>query len=197
MRDCPACRTPLHGYEEVCPSCGAKQYPAKGRSGPYGTGFKPQEPKVNLVPFVVGFVVIIIAVVGAMQSTWIGSLMRGEKREVDPMEKMTYLEARNAIESQLTQGLTAAGAKGKLTWQASGGAGTGKPEERNLDAPVELTVATSLAQPEMRKSIVDPVKPYMEKAKLFTLTVTDARSHATWTYNMQPGTSPPDQAEQQ
>ena len=156
---------------------------------PYGTGFKPEEPKVNLVPFVLAFFLLIIFVVGAMQSTWIGQLMREPKHEVDPMEKMTYLDARNAIETGLNQGLAAAGTKGKLTWQATGGAGTGKGEERNLDVPVELSVATSLSQPDLRKQIVDPIKPYMEKAKLYTLTVTDSRSHATWTYNMQPGTS--------
>ena len=192
MRDCPACRVPLHGYEEVCPSCGTKQYPQRGGGGrvPYGASWKPDEPKVNVVPFVLVFVGVAAFLLISMQGTWIGQLMREGKREPDPLEKMTFLEARSIIDTQLQQNLASVGAKNsKLSWHTPNSQSQGA-DERNLDTPIELTVDTQLPSAEVRKQVIDPVKPYFEKAKLFTLTMNDSHSHAHWTYSLQPGTSP-------
>jgi hypothetical protein len=194
MRDCPACRVPLHGYEEVCPSCGAKQYPVReaGSRQPYGTAFKPEPPKVNMVPFIVAFIAFGVFIMCAMNSTWIGQLARAPKQEEDPIAKMTTMQARDALETQLLSGLTAVGASSpKLTWTVSG-SGSGKPEERSYDGPVELTVDTSFSQPEQRKQVVEPIKPLMAQAKLFTLNINDAKRRAHWTWNVQTPTSTPD-----
>lgn len=191
MRDCPACRVPLHGYEDVCPSCGTKQYP-KSSSGPrvFGTGFKPEEPKVNWTPFILVFVGIAIFLIMAMQSTWIGQLMRGEhKQPEDPIAQMSTMDARTMVESELNKNLTSVGAKdSKIEWKSSAQEG----DARSLDGPVEVTVTTKLPDKEMRKQVVDPVKPYMEKAKIFTLTMNDTASRAHWTYNLQATTSTPE-----
>lgn len=159
-----------------------------------GSQFKPQEPGVNIVPFVIAFFCIVIFIVGAASNTWIGQLAKQGHRPEDPLEKMTFMEARSLIESELNKGLAAAGAKGKIQWVAPGG--ENKPADINVAGPIEMTIDTSLSAPELRKQIVDPIKPYMEKAQLGTLTMTDSRSHATWTYNMSPGLSPaePDEA---
>jgi hypothetical protein len=194
MRDCPACRVPLHGYEEVCPSCGAKQYPQRGGGSrmPFGTAFKPEEPKVNMVPFVLAFLAFGIFILGAVNSTWIGQLMRAEKQPEDPIAKMTYMQARDTLEAELMRGLTTVGAQSpKITWTASG-IGTGKPEERSHDGAVEVTVDTVFADPEQRKQVVEPIKPYMAQAKVYTLNINDAKHRAHWTWNVQQTTSAPD-----
>ncbi len=198
MRDCPACRVPLHGYEEVCPSCGTKQHPQSSRRLPYGAEWRPEEPKVNPVPIILVLLVGVVFLIASAQSTWIGQLMRQGNKEPDPMDKLTYTDARSAIESTLTQNLTTAGAtKTKLTWHLPG-ATPGAPgakdqgDPRGVDGPIELTVDTSLPAPELRKQIVDPAKPYFEKAKLFTLEMNDSRSKHHWTYTMTPGTAPAD-----
>jgi hypothetical protein len=198
MRDCPACRVPLHGYEEVCPSCGTKQLPPAGGGGsrvPYGASWKPEEPRVNMVPFVIVFVGVAIFLVIAMQGTWIGGLMRREKQAPDPLEKMTYTEARSNIDSEITKGLAAVGAKNtKITWHTPSSAPqtTGQTDDRAVDAPIELTIDTTLPSADLRKQIIDPIKPYMEKAKVFTLNMNDSRSHAHWTYTLTPGAAPTD-----
>jgi hypothetical protein len=184
MHDCPGCKVPLHGHEEICPSCGTKQ--PRSRRSSFASSWKPDEQGINVVPFVLVFIFVGIFIACSLPNSWIGQLMTQGKRAEDPMEKLTYLDARNAIETQLTQGLTAAGAKGKFQWQM----GDGSKGDKSVDGPVQLTIDTSLSSPELRKQIIDPVKPYMEKAKLFTLTMNDAKSHATWTYNMTPGRSP-------
>lgn len=190
MRDCPACRVPLHGYEEVCPSCGTKQQPTKSAGGSrqiYGTGFKPEEPRVNWIPFILVFIALGGMLIAAMNSTWIGTLMRGGG-PVDPMAKVTYLDARNFIDQTLNQKLAEVGAtNSKLTWKTQ--TGTGAPEERMIDTPVELAIETTLPSADSRKAVIDPVKDYMEKARLVTLTMKDSKSKATWTYNMTPATS--------
>ncbi len=193
MRDCPACKVPLHGYEEECPSCGTKQMPSRKR-GPYGAEWKPDEPKVNMMPFIVVIVCFGIFVVMAMQGGWVGQLAKRGNQEVDPMEKLTYMDARNIIDSELNKNLISVGAKNsKLTWKVSGGDPTlsqsnAGVDVRTIDGPVELTVDTTLPQPTLRQQVVDPVKPYMEKAKLYSLMMNDSKSHAHWTYTMTPGT---------
>lgn len=195
MRDCPACKVPLHGYEEVCPSCGTKQYPRRASRLPYGAEWKPEEPKVNPVPIVLVLLCVAVFLVVSAQSTWIGQLMRQGNKEPDPMDKMTYTDARVAIEQTLTQNLASAGAKNtRLTWHLAGAttAAADATDPRTVDAPIELTVDTSLPQPELRKQVVDPAKPYFDKAKLFTLEMNDNRSKHHWTYSLTPGTSPID-----
>jgi hypothetical protein len=199
MRDCPACKVPLHGYEEVCPSCGTKQYPQKSSRGPYGTNFKPEEPKVNWIPFVLVFVVAGICLIAAMQGTWIGQVMRGENKQPDdPIAQMTTMDARTVIETELNKNLEAAGATAhKLEWKAGGGGetaeGAAPVDARSLDGAVELDVTAKLpGGKEMIPQMVDPIKPYMEKAKIHSLVFNESSSRASRTYNVQIPLSTPD-----
>lgn len=178
MHDCPNCRVPLHGHEEVCPSCGAAQYV---RSGFRNFTDVQKEPSVNFMPFVVVIVVVGFGIFMAAQSTWIGGMMKAGPRPVDPLEKLSFMDARNIIEQKITEGLTAVGAKGKFNWQTA----DGTPADRNSPQDIQLAVETKLQDPNSRRSIIDPIKAYMEKAKIPTLTMTDAKSHATWTYTVQ------------
>lgn len=187
MHDCPTCQVPLHGHEEVCPSCGTKQYvkPEYRRSN------LPKPPGVNPVPFIVAFVVLLVGGVIAAQNSWIGqAFTRGPVQE-DPMDKMTMIDARNRIETQINSGLTAVGSKGTFKYTAAGG-----PATKEVPKAVELTVDTELKDPKQHKAIVDPVKPYMEKAQILTLTMNDSKSHAAWTYNLSPPVSASDSQEQ-
>jgi hypothetical protein len=200
MRDCPACRVPLHGYEEVCPSCGTKQIPSRSSRTPYGAGFKAQEPGVNWLPFVLAFLGFGIFVVVAMQGSWIGQLMRGEnKGPDDPIAKMSYVDARNFIDAELQKNLAAAGATDtKITWRSTANSAaldaSGQPaqatDDRAVDGPVELTVDTKLPDKSLAKQVVEPIKPYMEPGKVVILNVNDAKSRAHITFNLQQTTSP-------
>ncbi len=179
MYDCPVCRVPLHGHEEVCPSCGTRQQVRRTFSS-YGTKV-PKAPGVNWMPFIITFVVIGIGLVILAQSTWIGQLLREGPRQEDPMEKMTYQEARQIIESEISKNLAAVGATGKLEWKSGE-----NPVDKNADQNVELAVETELQDPQQRRNVIDPIKPYLEKAKIMTLTMNDKKSKATWTYQVQP-----------
>ncbi len=180
MHDCPSCRVPLHGYEEVCPSCGTRQ--AVRRKGPgQFSSFRPEQPGINWMPFVLCFLVVGIVIILAMSTSWIGKLATEGPPKEDPIEKLSYIDARNIIEQELTNGLQAVGAQAKLTWAD---ANDGSPGDKSMDKPINLTVDTSLADPNSRKPIIDRVKDYMEKGKIPTLTMNDARTHAHWTYNM-------------
>jgi hypothetical protein len=207
MRDCPACRVPLHGYEEVCPSCGTKQAPQRGGGRtPYGTGFKPQEPSVNWVPIVLGVVGLGVVLLLAMQGSWIGQVMRGENKQPDdPIAKMSYIDARNYIDAEINKGLQAVGATNTtMVWKSSANAAAdpsatgGQPatDDRALDGPVQLTINTKLPNKELRKQVIDPIKPYMEPAKVVVLTMNDSASHANWTYNLQQVSAPSDDEQQ-
>ena len=209
MRDCPACRVPLHGYEDVCPSCGTKQAPQRGGGRQiYGTGFKPQEPSVNWVPFVLAFLAIGVFIVVAMQGSWIGQVMRGEnKQPEDPLAKMSYIDARNAMDAELNKNLAAVGATNtKISWTLTGaaaadatgqGAAQKQVDSRAIDAPVELHIETKLPSKELHTQIIDPVKQYMEPGKVMSLQMQDSASHATWTSNLQKASAPPDEEQQQ
>jgi len=183
MYDCPVCRVPLHGHEEVCPSCGTRQQ-VRQSSGGYGSKVPPA-PGVNWMPFVITIVVIGVGLFIMAQFTWIGQLLREGPRQEDPMEKMTYIQARQIIESELSKNLGAVGASGKFEWKSGE-----NPVDKNLDQNVELSVETELQDPNQRRNIVDPVKPYLEKAKITTLTMKDKKSKATWTYQVQAGAAP-------
>lgn len=176
MHDCPNCRVPLHGHEEVCPSCGAKQFARQSTfsSDRFAT---QKEPSVNVVPIIIAIVIVGVGIFAAMQVSWVGQVMNRGPVVEDPMDKMTYMEARQIIESKITQGLAAVGAKGKFSWTSNGA-----PVDKNVDQMVELDIQTRLKDKEQRKAIIDPIKEFMAKAKIPTLTMTDSRSHATWTY---------------
>lgn len=141
----------------------------------------PKEPGVNMMPVIVLGVLLLVGLFAAAQVTWIGQLMRQGPRQEDPMEKITQQDARNIIETKITEGLTAVGAKGKFEWKKGE-----EPADKNSPDPVNLNIDTSLQDPNMHKSIIDPIKDYMDKAKVPTLTMTDEKSHATWTYTVTP-----------
>lgn len=185
MHDCPACRVPLHGYEDVCPSCGTKQVVRRTK----GPTFKPQEKGINWIPIILGFVGIVVVIAMAIPGSWLGHLMTKPPEVVDPIAQMTYQQARGVIETELAKNLQAVGATGKLDWKKPGG---NEPADKNANEPMELVVETSLPDKNMRAGIIDPIKPYMEKAQVMTLTMNDAKSHATWTYTVTPGGTAPD-----
>lgn len=190
MHDCPSCRVPLHGYEEVCPSCGARQ--AVRRQQRSASNFRPEQPGINWMPFVLSFLVFGIVIILAMSQSWMGKLMTEGPPKEDPMEKLTYTEARNIMETELNNGLSAVGATAKLTWAD---ANDGSPQDKSIDKPLNLTVDTALPDPNSRKPIIEKVKDYMEKGKVPTLTMNDSKTHAHWTYNMVAPISAPAQDE--
>ncbi len=177
MHDCPRCAVPLHGHEEVCPSCGAKQYVRSE----YSSLFAPKKPAQNPLPFVVGALIIVGALVVAAQNSWIGQMMTHKPIEADPYSSMTPAAARQELEEKITANLQAIGGKGKLVWMAND-----KVVDRNFSQPVELTIDAQLPSPKVRRSIVDPVKQLMNPGKVPTVTLSDSRSHATWTYSVSP-----------
>lgn len=189
MHDCPACRVPLHGYEDVCPSCGTKQFARKGGSSRFDS-FKPPEPGINWMPFVLVAIVAIGVLAFAMSGSWIGKLMTSGPPPVDPIEKLTTAEARNIVETELNKAITSAGATGTLKWTDLAG---GEPVSKDVDAPAQLVVDVELPDKNMRTAIVDPVKPYLDKAKIPTLQMNDAKSHAHWTYNVTPPAVQPEE----
>ncbi len=183
MHDCPNCQVPLHGHEEVCPSCGSPQYVSKAFYDKYQL---PPPPKVNWVPFAVFFIIAGLCIAALLQTSWLGQLLKQGPQQTDPMEKLSFADARNIVEQKITEGLTAVGSTGKLTWSAPEGSSSDKssPEQ------VHLTIDTRLRDATSRRSIIDPVKPYMAKAKISILTMKDSKSHATWTYSVQTAAAP-------
>jgi hypothetical protein len=133
------------------------------------------------MPFIVVLVGLIVVVFICAQNSWIGQVFHRGPVQEDPMDKLTYLDARNAIENGINQGLTAVGSKAKFEYKAGG-----EPSTKDVQKPVELTVDTQLQDPKQHKAIIDPIKPYMEKAQVTTLVMNDSKSHATWTYNLGP-----------
>lgn len=119
MHDCPTCRVPLHGYEEVCPSCGTRQRVRRSSSSLLNAG--PKKPPVNLIPFVIVFFVLGAGTLIMAQSSWIGQIMTRGPVEKDPLADLTVDQARQILTEQINQNLTAAGATGKFTWTVPGG----------------------------------------------------------------------------
>jgi hypothetical protein len=176
MHKCPTCKVPLHGWEENCPSCGTKQVVRDSKRS-YGGG--QQAPGVNPLPFVAGILIAGVALVFALNGSWIGigQVMRRGPEPQDPLGGVNQVQARQLIEQRITEGLTAVGAKGKFSWSVAG-----QPGDINSPGPIELTVDTSLSDRNARQQIINPIKEYMERAKVPTLTMNDAKSHSTWTY---------------
>ncbi|HEY9714726.1 MAG TPA: hypothetical protein V6C72_14760 [Chroococcales cyanobacterium] len=181
MHDCPTCQVPLHGHEEVCPSCGTKQYVKPE----YRQSNLPKPPGVNPWPFVIAVIVCGAIAVIAASNSWIGQMIMHGPPKSDPMDAMTKFDARKQIEAGLNSGLQAVGATAKMSYVYQG-----KPSDQLAPGPVELKVETELKDPNSHKAIVDPIKQYMEKAEVTTLTFNDTKSHATWTYNV--SLPPPD-----
>jgi hypothetical protein len=187
MHKCPTCKVPLHGWEEECPSCGTKQVVRDSKRS-YGS---QQAPGVNPLPFVAGILIAGAALVFAMNSSWIGEVMRRGPEPQDPLGGINQMQARQVIQQRITEGLTAVGAKGKFSWTVAG-----QPGDMNSPSPIELTVDTSLTDKNARHQIINPIKEYMERAKVPTLTMNDAKSHSTWTYTCSlPAPSTEDNAE--
>ncbi len=188
MHDCPNCRVPLHGHEEVCPSCGTSQRVRRSSSSLLNKG--PQKPAINLIPFVIVFVVLGAGTFIMAQGSWIGQIMTRGPVKKDPMDELSMDQARQILVEQINQNLTNAGATGAFKWTTPQG------EETDVmnQGPVELTIDTELEDPNMRRQIIDPVKQYMPKAQIPTLVMNDSKSHATWTYTVQvpkKATAPP------
>jgi hypothetical protein len=175
MHDCPRCRVPLHGHEENCPSCGERQYVEPQ----YRNSHVPKAPPINLMPVVVVIVIVIGVGIYAAQSSWIGQVMSHKNDVVDPLDSMTQAQARDMIENGITQGLTAVGATGKITYKAEG-----QDSTKMAPGPVEMTVDTKLQSPDQHKAVIEPIKQYMEKARIPTLVMNDSKSHANWTYQV-------------
>lgn len=131
------------------------------------------------MPFVVAVIGFAVVLVISLNSSWIGQVMRRGPEPEDPLGNVNYLQAREIIETRITEGLTAVNAKGKFSWTQGG-----QPAEKSSPQPIELTIDTSLSDPNQRRQIIDPIKDYMERAKLPSLTMNDAKSHATWTYTV-------------
>lgn len=179
MHACPNCRVPLHGHEQFCPSCGAQQVVSSPQNREFGSFYQEnKEPSINWMPFVITGVILLIGLFFAAQGSWIGELLTKGPAKVDPIDKMTYLEAREIIENKLKEGLDACGAKATMKWTQNG-----IEAQKSAEGPIELSIDTRLSEPNLRKGIVDPIKDYMGKAYLTTLTMKDSKSRATWTYN--------------
>lgn len=185
MYDCPACRVPLHGFEEVCPSCGTKQKVriteggGKRSSALFAGQQKAKGP--NYMPVLVIILIGGILVFWLAQSSWVGQVMRRGPVQEDPLEKITPMQARQMVASKINESLTAIGAKGTVTWAQHGGGG---PADINFNGPVEITVETQLSDPQLRFQIMDPVKDLMYKAQVLSIVVKDTKKNATWTRNV-------------
>ena len=187
MYDCPACRVPLHGYEEECPSCGTKQKVRITESGSKrGSSLFAQSKKQSQANYMPVLVIIFLGgifVFWMAQSSWVGKVMNRGPVQEDPLAKITPMQARQMVAAKIQESMTAIGAKGTLTWNQQGGAG---PADINFNGPVELTVDTQLSDPSLRLKIMDPVKDLMYKAQVMSLVVknTTKNSTATWTRNV-------------
>jgi len=139
----------------------------------------PKTPPINIVPFVIVLVIVVGIGIYAAQSSWIGQVMSHKNDVVDPIDAMTQAQARDMIESQITQGLTAIGATAKITYKVEG-----KEADKTVNSPVEMTIDTKLQSPDQHKAVIEPIKQYMEKARIPTLVMNDAKSRANWTYQV-------------
>lgn len=182
MHDCPKCRVPLHGYEDVCPSCGTKQFQRKGGRFNAASAYQQEEKGINVIPIVVVIIAIGAFLMSALPGSWIGRIMSGNVPQDDPITKMPYTDCRSLINQKLNEGLTAVGATGKIVWAKAGA--DPAPVDMMTDGPVTVQIDTALEDTETRKGIIEPIKPYMAQAKIDSLTMNDSKHHATWTYNV-------------
>jgi hypothetical protein len=188
MHDCPKCKVPLHGYERVCPSCGTPQKVSKGSSRLFGDEIK--KPPTNPTPIIITVVAIGILIFVMAQTSWLGQLLTKGPTKADPLAKMTFQEARTLIDTKLTEGFTAAGVKGTVKWQRDSA-----DVDKLSPGPVQVAVDAELASPEQHKTIVDPIKDYMDKAQITSLVFNDTKDpkvHRNWTYSVSTPPAPGD-----
>jgi len=156
----------------------------------FGGESAAQKPTMNLMPFaVVGLVTLGIAGY-LLKDSWVGQLLTRPPQVEDPIAKMTYLDARNLVESKITEGVAATGGKTAFKWKR-GGADVDKASEGAVEAEAEV----NLADPNTHTAIVDPVKPYFEKAgiKTFELkNLVNGKVKQTWTSTVAPAAAPAD-----
>lgn len=175
MHDCPRCQVPLHGHEQYCPACGAKQYVRPEFRSFLAEGERPFNPlPLAMAAMVLGFIVVMAA-----QNSWIGQVMKRGPVVEDPIRSMNFQTARQTLEERVMSNLAAVGGKGKLAWMAGE-----KTVDRSYPQSVDVTLDVQLSDPQQRRSVVDPVKELMEPGKISTITMNDSKSHATWTYTM-------------
>ncbi|CAN5371918.1 hypothetical protein BH11CYA1_BH11CYA1_32890 [soil metagenome] len=184
MHDCPTCKVPLHGHEAVCPSCGTKQRIKMGSSKLFG-GEQTQKPSINLMPFLAAGLIALGVAGYLLKDSWIAQLINRPPQVEDPIAKMTFLEARNVIESKVTEGVAATGGKTTFKWQRAGA-----DVDKASEGPVEVEAQVELKDASERKAIIDPVKEYFDKAGITTLNVKDEKLHATWTYSVTKAAAP-------
>jgi len=177
MHDCPGCRVPLNDHETVCPSCGTRQ-PARRSSSKLFEG-ETKKPSVNPMPFIIVFVLVLAGVAFAAQSSWVGQLMTRGPVAQDPLANVTAPQARQMIETKITEGVAAVGGTASFKYTRAGA-----EVDKNSEGPIEMAVEVALQQAEQRKPIMEPVKELMEKAQVTTLTMNDPKLKATWTYNL-------------
>lgn len=179
MHDCPGCQVPLHGHEAFCPVCGTKQnVRAEYRGLPlekYEKGFNP-----------LGIIFVIILISGlfvfAVQSSWIGQLIKRGPEQPAGDSALSAPVAREKLESSILQNLSGQSKTCKFVYMAGE-----KTVDRNYPQAVELTIDMNLRNPSIRKSIVEPVKSLMEPGKINTLVLNDSHSGATITYSLSGG----------
>ncbi|MBK9618092.1 MAG: hypothetical protein IPO31_02770 [Candidatus Obscuribacter sp.] len=163
MYDCSTCKVPLHDHEVVCPSCGTKQ---RRRSVSKMLGPEARKPPVNVMPFVVAIMAVIIGFIVMAQSSCMGQLMHRPPKVEDPMDKVTFTQARQTIDQRINEALAQNGGKGTVKWTREG-----TEVDKNTEGPVEVTCDLELPDPNQRNTIVEPVKDYFEKAGITSLTL--------------------------
>lgn len=177
MHDCQSCQTPLHGHESFCPVCGLKQYVRPEYQGSILDQYKKSTNPLVLILFAL---FLGGAIYYAAQYTWIGQLIkRGPVVERQEDTAATQQAAREKLENAIVENLASQSVTGKFTYMSGE-----KAVDRNFPQSVELTIDVALKQPEKRKSIIEPVKSLMVPAHITTVTLNDARSHATVTYSV-------------
>jgi hypothetical protein len=195
MKDCPRCEAPLHDHEAICPRCGEKQYVKKGFGG---SSLVDDKSTMSPVPAIIVVTLIIVGVIYAASQSWIGQMLTRGPVKADPMDSITPVVARQLIEEKATANLAAVNAKGTFDWKEGG-----MKADRNspILKSVTLDIETELKDPKgQHDSIVTPIKQYMERGFVSTITLNDTRAHATWTYSLAPPApdatsdgAPPDQ----
>lgn len=148
----------MHGHELVCPSCGTKQRVKLGSSKLFGSEQAAQKPTINLMPFVAAGLIALGVAGYLLKDSWIGQLINRPPQVEIPIAKMTFLEARNMIETKITEGVAATGGKTTFKWQRAGA-----EVDKTSEGPVEVEAQVELKDPSERKGIINPVKEYFEK----------------------------------
>jgi hypothetical protein len=143
-----------------------------------------KKPPVNLVPFIIVFFVMVIGIFFVAQTSWVGQLMHRGPVQEDPLAKLTFSEARQIVESKITEGVAQVGGTATFKWTRAGA-----DADKASEGPVEVNVEVALKDANDRKAIMEPVKEYFEKAQIQSLTMTDPKLHATWTYNLSPASA--------